>query len=318
MNCTAWVEADKCTVWAPTQFQSGGGLGAQGIAAKITGLPESAVTVHTTFLGGGFGRRFELDFVIEAVQVSKAVGGRSRSSGRGGRYPPRLLPAGLVRMLAAGAGCRRANRWPGRTASCATSFMSGSPGLRTAAERPRRRRSKARQHASTPSPTCTAVDQRDLGVPIGFWRSVGNSQNAFVAEGFMDELAHAAGKDPYEFRRNAPRQRPAPPGRAGTRGDEGGLGHAAARRACAGHRGGGVVRQLCRRSGGGLHRERQGPGASRGLCRGLRPDRQPRHHRGADGKRGRLRPDRRALRRDHASRTARWCSATSTATRCCG
>src|SRR5439155_338082 len=68
-NCTAHVRADGCDVWAPTQNQTR----AQEVAAELTGLPKEKVTVHTTFLGGGFGRRLEPDFVSEAVRVSKAV-----------------------------------------------------------------------------------------------------------------------------------------------------------------------------------------------------------------------------------------------------
>src|SRR3989442_12788328 len=70
MNCTAHVRADGCDVWAPTQNQTR----AQEVAAALAGLPKEKVRIHTTFLGGGFGRRLEPDFVSEAVRVSKAVG----------------------------------------------------------------------------------------------------------------------------------------------------------------------------------------------------------------------------------------------------
>src|SRR5258706_4490349 len=70
-NCTAHVRAERCDVWAPTQNQTN----TQNVAAKITGLDPKAVSVHTTFLGGGFGRRFETDFVGEAVEISKATRG---------------------------------------------------------------------------------------------------------------------------------------------------------------------------------------------------------------------------------------------------
>src|SRR5205814_6646745 len=70
MTCTAHVRADGCDVWVPTQNQTR----AQEIAAELTGLPKEQVRVHTTFLGGGFGRRLEPDFVSEAVRVAKAAG----------------------------------------------------------------------------------------------------------------------------------------------------------------------------------------------------------------------------------------------------
>src|SRR5881409_3467479 len=70
MNCTAHVRADGVDIWAPTQFQTG----AQGLGAGIGGVPPEKVKVHTTYLGGGFGRRFELDFLREALETSKAAG----------------------------------------------------------------------------------------------------------------------------------------------------------------------------------------------------------------------------------------------------
>src|SRR5579884_2744652 len=70
MNCTAHVRADGVDLWVPTQFQTG----AQQLGAKIGGVPPERVRVHTTYLGGGFGRRFELDFVQEALETSRAVG----------------------------------------------------------------------------------------------------------------------------------------------------------------------------------------------------------------------------------------------------
>lgn len=71
MNCTASVTADKCEVWAPTQVQQR----SQDLAAAASGLPKASCIIHTTFLGGGFGRRLEADYVQEAVEVSKAIGG---------------------------------------------------------------------------------------------------------------------------------------------------------------------------------------------------------------------------------------------------
>ncbi len=70
MNCTADVRADGCDVYAPTQFQTVNQL----TAAKIAGLKPEQVRIHTTYLGGGFGRRAEEDFIVEAVEVSKAMG----------------------------------------------------------------------------------------------------------------------------------------------------------------------------------------------------------------------------------------------------
>ena len=203
MNCTAWVQADKCTVWAPTQYQSGGGLGVTGIAAQITGLPESAVEVHTTMLGGGFGRRFELDFVTDVVQVSKAIGGPAKViySREDDTQHDFYRPATYNRLAAGIDGSGRPVAWQHRIVgpSIMTRFAAlfgplpeglDSSSVEGAADIP----------YGIPNIHCDWV-HADVGVPVGFWRSVGNSQNYFISEGFIDEVAHAAGQDPYEFRR---------------------------------------------------------------------------------------------------------------------
>jgi isoquinoline 1-oxidoreductase beta subunit len=203
MNCTAWVEPDKCTVWAPTQFQSGGGLGVQGIAAKLTGLPESAVTVHTTLLGGGFGRRFELDFVIDAVEASKAVGGPVKViwPREDDVHHDFFRPAAYSRFAAGLDSANKPVAWSQTVVSTSTMrrfeavFGPLPHGLDIDAVD-----SASNVAYAIPNLHCGWVDA-DLGVPVGFWRSVGNSQNGFFVESFIDELANAAGADPYEFRR---------------------------------------------------------------------------------------------------------------------
>lgn len=213
MNCAAWVEADKCTVWAPTQFQSGAGIGAQGIAAMLTGLPAEAATVHTTLLGGGFGRRFELDFIIDAVEVSKAIAGPVKVI-----WPREddirhdfFRPATYSRLSAGLDASNAPVAWSQTIVS--PSIMSRFTAV--FGPLPNGVDSSAVEGCADvaygiPNFHCGWVNA-EVGVPIGFWRSVGHSQNGFVAEGFVDELAHAAGADPYQFRRgllaNAPRHR---------------------------------------------------------------------------------------------------------------
>jgi len=196
MSCTAEVTADSCHIWAPTQ--SPGAV--RQIAAKICGLPLDKVRVEVTFLGGGFGRRGETDFVEQAVLASKAL-----------LRPVKLIwsreedithdfyrPASVARLRAAfgkdgsalAFDCRlvapsilaRVAHFPKTMLdNAAVDGLSDQPyGFRTA-----------------------RVDyvRRDLGIPVGWWRSVGQSQNAFVRESFVDELAHMRGEDPYAFRR---------------------------------------------------------------------------------------------------------------------
>ncbi len=203
MNCTADVRADGADLWVPTQFQQGPGSGTLGVAAKLTGLPASSITVHTTLLGGGFGRRAETDFVTEAVECSKAVQAPvmvvwSREDDmRHDFYRPasyHQLAAGLDRKGAPVA-------WTHRIVS--PSIMARWGGVFGGAPRgadPTSVEGAANLPYAIPALQVDYV-QADVGVPVGFWRSVGNSQNAFVVESFVDELAHAAGADPVEWRR---------------------------------------------------------------------------------------------------------------------
>ncbi len=207
MNCAASVEADKVTVWAPTQFQSG----VEMIATQFTGLPASAVTVHTTYLGGGFGRRFELDFVIDAVQTSQAVGAPVKviwpreDDIRHDYFRPATYST-LTAGLDAG---NQMTAWSQTvvTPSIMTRFTAAFGPLPNGVDGTSVE-GTADVAYGIPNFHCGWVDA-EVGVPIGFWRSVGHSQNGFIAECFMDEVAQAAGADPYEFRRkhlaNSPR-----------------------------------------------------------------------------------------------------------------
>jgi isoquinoline 1-oxidoreductase beta subunit len=192
MNCTAHVRRDGCDIWVPTQAQTA----ARAAAAQASGLPESAVQIHTTFAGGGFGRRLQQDFVIEAVQLSKAVGAPVQVlwTREDDMQHDFYRPANCTQLRAAldKRGFPRA--WFQRIA-----------GPRTAL------------HGVT---IPYAIDnvrveqvEEDPGVPVGPWRSVGASQNGFTVECFIDELAHAAGKDPLAYRlallKQAPRHRAA-------------------------------------------------------------------------------------------------------------
>ena len=197
MNCTAHVRADGCDVWAPTQFQ---GL-AQMMAAKIAGLKPEQVNIHTTYLGGGFGRRAEQDFVIEAVEISKAAGAPvqvtwSREDDMRHDF---YRPASYSRFEAG----LDAEGWPvawSNRIACPSIMSRFIPG----AVKDGLDESSVEGAADLPYAIPNIfVDYQltETGIPVGFWRSVGHSQNAFFSECFLDELAAASGKDPYEFRR---------------------------------------------------------------------------------------------------------------------
>ena len=196
MNCTASVAADRCDVWAPTQNQGG----TQATAAKITGLKPEQVFVHTTFLGGGFGRRFETDFVEEAVSVAKAAG-----------RPVKLIwtreediqndvyrPGNATQIEAGLDAAGRLTAWSHKIV-CPSIFARVFPSMMQ----------NGIDNAAVEGVTDLEYDvpnllaeyvRIDLPVPVGFWRSVGASHNGFIIESFVDELAAAAKKDPLEFR----------------------------------------------------------------------------------------------------------------------
>ena len=195
MNCTADVRADRCDVWAPTQAQTN----SQATAAKIAGLNTNSVFVHTTFLGGGFGRRFEADFIGEAVEVSKAMGAPvkltwSREDDMQHDY---YRMVSLARCTAG----LDADGWP-----VVWSSRVSSPSL-LARFGPLKDNFDHRSVESLDSvpyaiPNILVDFQLvNTGIPIGFWRSVGASQNGFFLESFIDEIATAGKKDPYELRR---------------------------------------------------------------------------------------------------------------------
>ncbi|HWC75585.1 MAG TPA: xanthine dehydrogenase family protein molybdopterin-binding subunit, partial [Gemmatimonadales bacterium] len=196
MNCTALVRADSCEVWAPTQNQTR----AQQVAAEAAGVPVDKVRIHTTLLGGGFGRRLESDFVAEAVSIAKAVNAPVKviwsreDDTKHGFYRPatyNALTAGLDAQ-------NKPVAWTHHIVAPPILLKFGA--LQNGIDR-----TLIDGAANLPYAFPNVfVDQvaADLPVPLGFWRSVGASQNAFVVESFMDELALAAGRDPYEFRRD--------------------------------------------------------------------------------------------------------------------
>lgn len=198
MNATAHVEADKVTVWAPVQFQAGGGFGggARELAAKIAGVPVEKATVHTTQLGGGYGRRFFIDFVADAVEASKAAGAPVKVvwSREEDIQHDFFRPVSTAWFRGTVSPEGNAVSFVSRVA-CAP-ILPAPPGKLDDASV----EGLANLPYAIPN---IAVEGHNpsLGVPTGFWRSVGSSQNAFFSECFIDEMAVAAGKDPFEFRR---------------------------------------------------------------------------------------------------------------------
>ena len=202
LNCTVKIDGDRCEIWTGTQFQTGD----QGAAAAILGIPPDQVTIHTTFLGGGFGRRANpaADFVAEAVIVAKAAGvpvkvvWTREDDLRGGYY----RPAYVHRIRAAVDGQGHPAAWDhvvvGQSILAGTfleKFMVHDGVDHTSIE------------GLADSPYLDAVKAKRVTlhsprtpITVLWWRSVGNTHTAFAMECMIDELAHAAKQDPLAYR----------------------------------------------------------------------------------------------------------------------
>jgi isoquinoline 1-oxidoreductase beta subunit len=208
MNCTADVRADACDVYVPTQGQTP----SHQAAITASGLPAAKVKIHTTYMGGGFGRRGEADFVIDAVETSKAVGKPvkvvwSREDDMQHDY---YRPVSYARMW--GALDASGNPTAFKQHLVQQSLMKRIGGLPPNGVDPISLDGSANLPYAIPN-VRIEYTETDPGIPFGFWRSVGASFQGFVVEAFIDELATTAGKDPFEFRRallgKAPRHKAA-------------------------------------------------------------------------------------------------------------
>jgi isoquinoline 1-oxidoreductase subunit beta len=211
LNCVVDLRADGCEIWTGTQFETVD----RANAANAAGLPPEKVQIHTTLLGGGFGRRANpaSDFVVEAVHVAKAakapvkVVWTREDDLKGGWYRPMWHDRFVAGLDASGNPVAWTHTIVGQSIMQGTLFeaygikdgvdsasvegaadlLYGIPNLQVDLHTPK------------------------IGVPVQWWRSVGHSHTGFSVEAFLDEVAHAGGKDPYELRRtllaNQPRMR---------------------------------------------------------------------------------------------------------------
>ncbi len=199
MNCTAWVKDDGTVeVWAPTQAATA----SQQTAAEAAGVAVDRVTIHSIPMGGGFGRRSHTDFVREAVEVSKAVGEPVKlmwtreDDMRGGQY----RPTALHRFRAGLGSDGMPVAWEHRVVAPSIFYQFGPGALDRANGVDGDAVSGARQLPYEIPNVHVDYVRLDVEVPLWFWRSVGHSHNGFTTEAFIDELAHAAGADPMEYR----------------------------------------------------------------------------------------------------------------------
>jgi isoquinoline 1-oxidoreductase beta subunit len=221
MNCTAHVTKDGCEIWVPTQNPKG----AQEIAARITGLNNEQVKVHTTFLGGGFGRRVLVDYVGEAVEISQRVNApvkviwtREEDVRRdfyraathnvlkaviddkghpiawfhrivGADVFGQTLPKVISGMMPDSVPRFLKNMATSSAETLVPRFVAGRKAIKGAGPLP----------YDIPNMRVEFIND-DPGIPLCWWRSVAPSTNCFAVESFVDELAAVSAKDPYELR----------------------------------------------------------------------------------------------------------------------
>lgn len=200
MNFTADVRADGAEVWGGVQAQ----MLVQDTVAKTAGVPVEKVKVNTTLLGGGFGRRFEMDYVIDATLLSKAAGKPVKVVWtREDDMQNDVYRPGTYNKMSAGVDAAgKPVFWHHRIVNDAIMARAGKAFGFILKDDQLDSSSFEGAHDLPYNFTNFQCDwvRVDTGVPVGFWRSVGSSHTGFSAECFMDELAGAAGKDPLEFR----------------------------------------------------------------------------------------------------------------------
>ncbi|MGE8165165.1 molybdopterin cofactor-binding domain-containing protein [Paraburkholderia sp. NPDC080076] len=200
LNCTVQVADGAATVWVSTQMP---GL-ARHHVAKVLDLDADKVDVQTLLIGGAFGRRLELDFIAQAAAIAREGGGRPVQTlwSRAQDFTHDFYrPACLSRLKAGFDNDGKLVAWQATSASQAIvpealARYYGAPRLpidKTTCE------GAFDQPYEWPAAR-VAHKIVELPVPVGFWRSVGHSHQAFFTEGFTDELAVATGKDPIAFR----------------------------------------------------------------------------------------------------------------------
>lgn len=208
MNCTVEYRGDSATLWVPTQVP---GV-ARKAAAKILGLAEENVTINVTYLGSGFGRRGEADFIAQAASIAKQFKGQpvkviwSREEDMQHDF---YRPAAVARFNAALDDAGNITAWRSKSAGqpIVPAAMKRLFNLPAAGPDKTTAEGAFDQAYEFPSVRVSHVAS-EANIPVGFWRSVGHSYQAFFTESFMDECAHAAQADPLQYRLNLLANRP--------------------------------------------------------------------------------------------------------------
>jgi len=204
LNCTVLVNNDSAEAWVGNQ----GCSVVQNMLNEVTGIAKESIRVNTTYLGGGFGRRAEPDFMKKAAAVAKEMPGipvQTVFTREEDMQNDMYRPAAKSRFKAVVKDDGEIAAWDNMMALQSVSnsaFNRLEPAL---APSPAKDEATAEGAIHLPyimSNRKVAFGNHDLPIQVGFWRSVGSSQNAFFTESFVDECAHAAGKDPFAFRQS--------------------------------------------------------------------------------------------------------------------
>lgn len=208
LNCTANVVYSggvpvSCEIWAPTQSASL----VIATASAVTGLPATAIVVHTTFLGGGLGRKIEQDYVAQAIQVSMAMQGPVKLTWMREEdfANDQFRPMAAIRVQAGLDGAKNIGAWSYRVATPSISWQRATATNNTKVKLDGQAVEGATllPYARGASVTeWVPLDVDVAAIPIGYWRSVGASLNVFAVESMIDMLAVAAGEDPFAFRQS--------------------------------------------------------------------------------------------------------------------
>jgi len=205
MNCTVTLTENSCDIWVPSQSQSTTGQ----IAEKLTDLKQEQINVHLTYLGGGFGRRGETDFVAQTIEIAKATGKSIKLiwSREEDTQHDFYRPVALTRYRIGVDNNGTPVEWHNQLASpsifkrlfkqMAPGFLNWVPFTRIIDDPVAIEGMKEVPYIKEPE---FDYYQSKLPVPVGFWRSVGNSYSAYFTESAIDEIAHELGKDAYEYR----------------------------------------------------------------------------------------------------------------------
>ncbi len=195
MNCTVHIQSDRAEAWVPTQAPQW----AQAVIAEAAKLPPEKVTVHTLLMGGGFGRRYQADFVMEAAQVAKTAGKPVMVlwTREDDMHHDFYRPASYHKFQGALDGSGKLAAWKHFQTSTSIASKWSAEGEKDSGK------GEFGTGATIPYATPNIRIEYTLAhssAPRAWWRSVEHSSSGFVVETFVDELAAAAGQDPYEFR----------------------------------------------------------------------------------------------------------------------